>query len=64
MKVPQADLWKYIGCEFNAMIAGHKMRIILKGHDSKNAQVSNYYHQTHVFKMKMNSFLKQFELVV
>lgn len=63
MKVPQADLWKYDGCEFVATVAGHKVRVILKGVDSKNAHVANYFHRSNTYKMKLSSFLKEFELV-
>lgn len=63
MKVLQADLWKYSDCEFVATVAGQKMRVILKSTDCKNAHISNYYHRAHVFKMKLSSFLNQFELV-
>lgn len=64
MKVPQSDLWKYEGCEFNSDVAGQKMRIILKSVDSRHAYVTNYYHRNHTFKIKMRSFLKDFEMVV
>ncbi|ARV76910.1 hypothetical protein PHABIO_279 [Pseudomonas phage Phabio] len=64
MKVCQADLWKYQGCEFSAQIGESKVRVILKSVNKKNVNISNYHHPAYVFQMKMKSFLDEFKLVV
>lgn len=64
MKVAKDDLWKYADCEFVTHVGDTKIRVIYKTHNSKHVTVCNYYHRANTWNIKLQDFMRSYELVV